>query len=381
MAAPAGFRSFTAHAGIRDDTKDFACVVSDSPCTSAAVFTRSRFVGPSVVVSRAHAARGALRAVVAISKNANVATGEAGLRDAHEIAATAARRLGLDANEVLVATTGVIGRPLPMDLVRAQLDALPGALEPADFTAAAEAIMTTDTVAKVESAPVGNGAIVGIAKGVGMIEPNMATLLVFCFTDADVAQSTLDHVFRRVVERTFNCVSVDSDTSTSDTAAILANGLAGPCDLDEFEHALYGVCERLTKAIARDGEGATKLIEVTVEHARDERQAKAVAKAIVNSPLVKTAVAGSDPNWGRIAMAIGKCEDELDIDQEKVEIAIGGVEVYPPRRAVDLAAIEAHFRGDDVHIGVRLHTGEATARVWGCDLTAEYVRINAEYST
>ena len=239
------------------------------------------------------------------------------------------RAVGADPGDVLVASTGVIGRPYPMDASAPTSTRWPRR-SPVGRRAAARAIMTTDTVAKV--APCdrrGPARVVGIAKGVGMIEPDMATLITFFFTDADVAPEPLDAAFRRVVDRTFNALSIDTDTSTSDTAAIMANGAAGPVDPAGFEAALDAVALSLTRQIARDGEGATTLIEVTVDRARDEAQARRVAKAIVNSPLVKTAVHGADPNWGRVAMAMGKCSDDTDIDHRRVTIRFGEQEVYP----------------------------------------------------
>ncbi len=215
-----------------------------------------------------------------------------------------------------------------------------------------------------------------------MIEPDMATHISLLFTDAEMSATDLDATFRHVVDRTFNCVSVDTDTSTSDSSVIMASGVAGPVDLDAFEAALYEVALDLTKQIARDGEGAHSLIEVHVDEAADVVQAKRVAKAIVNSPLVKTAVHGGDPNWGRVAMAIGKCSDDTDIDQDVVVIRFGDTEVYP--RLLDddaLAALSSYMRSPDVRIHVSLKTGNADATVWGCDLSDDYVRFNADYTT
>ena len=244
--------------------------------------------------------------------------------------------------------------------------------------------MTTDTVAKVAEASIGDSSacVVGIAKGVGMIEPDMATMIAVVLTDAEIDADRLDPIFRRVVDRTFNCVSIDTDTSTSDTAVVLASGAAGQVDHDALERALEQVCLSLTKMIAIDGEGAETLIEVTVDSARDIAQAKRVAKAIVNSPLVKTAVHGADPNWGRVAMAVGKCSDDTDIDQDRVVIRFGETEVYP-RRIDDaaLAALSEYMAGPEVSIRVSLDTGRSAATVWGCDLTDGYVRINADYTT
>jgi glutamate N-acetyltransferase/amino-acid N-acetyltransferase len=398
---PRGFSGHVGNMGIKDGTDDFVLIVADATCPAAAVFTRSRFVGPSVSLSRAHVADGRLRAFAVIAKNANVATGPQGEADAAEVAARAARVCGSTADDVLVASTGVIGRPYPMPRVRSYLDRLAGAAgavaEP-DARRLARGMMTTDTVPKVAEASVmatvmvpataaggragGPARIVGIAKGVGMIEPDMATLITLFCTDAAIGSQPLDQAFRRVIDRTFNSLSIDTDTSTSDTAAIMAGGAAGAVDPEAFEAALLEVALSLTKQIARDGEGATRLIEVVVDAARDEVQARRVAKAIVNSPLVKTAVHGADPNWGRVAMAVGKCSDDTDIDQGRVTIRFGCEEVYP--HLVDEAGLEAlasYLRSDEVVIHVSLATGSARWTVYGCDLSDQYVRINADYTT
>ena len=381
---PLGFTCHVANIGIKDDTDDFVVVAADSTCAASGLFTRSRFAGPSVLVSRDHVADHRARAVVVISKNANVATGDGGLSDAREVVAGVAAALGCEPQDVVIASTGVIGRRYPIDRVRAGLSALPSTFTSTDAGAVARGIMTTDTVPKTAAATIGDGParVVGVAKGVGMIEPDMATLITLLFTDADVSGDELDAVFRRVIDRTFNCVSVDTDTSTSDTAVCLASGAAGPVDPAALEAALFEVALSLTKQVARDGEGAETLIEVHVDRARDAVQAKRVAKAIVNSPLVKTAVHGADPNWGRVAMAVGKCSDDTDIEQERVVIRFGDQEVYPsPVDEAGLGRLSDYMRGDDVLIHVSLMTGDAEATVWGCDLTDGYVRINADYTT
>ena len=406
VALPRGFAAYVTNVGIKDSRDDFTLVVADSTCAASRVFTQSRFAGPSVVVSREHLADHRARGIVVISKNANVATGDEGDRNAREVAEAVAARLGCAPREVLLASTGVIGRRYPMDRVRAGLAAMParpaGGGSPTsgsagtvgetdgwsdDADAVARAIMTTDTVPKIAEAVVEGSAarIVGVAKGVGMIEPDMATMIAVILTDAAVGAGELDAEFRRAVDATFNCVSVDTDTSTSDTAVCLASGEAGPVDARAFARALHEVARSLTLQIARDGEGAEKLIEVEVDGARDGVQAKRVAKAIVNSPLVKTAVHGADPNWGRVAMAVGKAGDD-DVREERVVIRFGEQEVYP--RRVDeagLAALAAYMRGDTVRIHVSLGVADAAtggrATVWGCDLTAGYVRINADYTT
>ena len=378
---PQGFRAHVANIGIKDDSLDFVVIAAEHPCAAAAVFTKSRFAGASVVVSREHVASGSLQAFAVISKNANVATGEEGLANAREVVAGVAASIGCEPHDVLVASTGVIGRQYPMDRIRRHLASLPAPAS-TDASLAAQGIMTTDTHPKVASASVGGASVVGIAKGVGMIEPDMATLITLFVTDAAVDQPVLDEVFRRVIERTFNSVSVDTDTSTSDTAAIMASGAAGPVDLHVFESALHDVALTLTKMVARDGEGATKLLEVLVEGARDDRQAKLVAKAIVNSPLVKTAVHGADPNWGRVAMAIGKCSDETDIDERHVVIRFGDQEVYPVQLdQAGLAMLSGYMHGEHVLIHVDLGIADGAWTVWGCDLSDGYVRINADYTT
>ena len=381
---PLGFHSYVANIGIKDSTDDFTLVVADETCAAAGVFTQSRFAGPSVLVSREHIANLSARAVVVISKNANVATGVEGMSNAREVVGGVATALACDPTDILVASTGVIGRQYPMAQVRSGLKSIPQQFVATSAEAVAKGIMTTDTVHKVAQATISGSSarVVGVAKGVGMIEPNMATLITMIFTDALIESADLDQVFRRVIDRTFNCVSVDTDTSTSDTAIVMASGAAGAVKTDAFESALYEVALSLTKQVARDGEGAEKLIEVHVDGAKDGDQAKTVAKAIVNSPLVKTAVHGADPNWGRVAMAVGKCSQYSDINQDNVVIRFGSQEVYPSQvDAEGLANLSQYMRGTDVRIHVSLATGTSEATVWGCDLTDGYVRINADYTT
>ena len=383
ISLPLGFHSYVANIGVKDDSQDFTLVVANSLCSSAGVFTQSRFAGPSVTVSQTHLKDLSARAIVVISKNANVANGPDGLSDALEVVQGVAQALQCDPHDVLIASTGVIGRRYPIERIRAGLAAIPAAITGSDAVAVALGIMTTDTVHKIAEATIAGSSarIVGVAKGVGMIEPNMATLITMMFTDADVPKEKLNVIFRRVINKTFNCVSVDTDTSTSDTATIMASGASGAVDDTAFENALYEVALSLTKQVARDGEGAETLIEVCVDSAATDEQAKRVAKAIVNSPLVKTAVHGADPNWGRVAMAVGKCND-TNIDQENVVIRFGTQEVYPhPVSESGLAQLSEYMKGSDVLIHVSLNNGTSTATVWGCDLTDGYVRINADYTT
>jgi glutamate N-acetyltransferase/amino-acid N-acetyltransferase len=385
---PAGFAAHTGHAGLRGEGDDVAVIVATGPATSAALFTRSRFAGPSVEVSRARAATGHARAVVVVAKNANVATGAQGRLDALEVTSLVATATGLPVEEVLVASTGVIGRPYPMDLLRAHLGSLALVDFSADAVDVATAMMTTDTRPKVAVRQVGAARVVGVAKGVGMIEPDMATLLAFVLTDAAVDAPTLSGLWRRAVDETFNCLSVDTDTSTSDTAVVLASGVAGPVSDAALGVALREVCLDLTLQLARDGEGATKLLTVTVQGARDGHQARRVAKAIVNSPLVKTAVHGADPNWGRVAVAVGKCSDDTDIDPDRVAIRFGDFEAYPAVPDDEGLARLARIMADDhvdieVDLGVDVDGSAAggSATVYGCDLSDGYVRINADYTT
>ncbi|GAA4974277.1 bifunctional glutamate N-acetyltransferase/amino-acid acetyltransferase ArgJ [Yinghuangia aomiensis] len=382
---PTGFRAYTGHGGLRAHGDDISIVASDRPAVSAAVFTQSLFAGPAVVLSRTHAAGQRLRAVTTLAQNANVATGRQGHENAAEVVRRVAAIAQVPDDEILIGSTGVIGRPLPMDTIRAHFDT---AAEPglAAFTAApldvARAMMTTDTRPKTAERTVGQARIVGVAKGVGMLEPNMATMLAYLVTDAELTPADLDTALRTAVDRTFNCLSVDTDTSTSDTVAVIANGAAGPVDPAAFAAALADLCLDLTLQLARDGEGATKLLRVTVTGGRDHAQAKRIAKSVVNSPLVKTAVHGADPNWGRVVMAIGKNTDDTDIVPGNVTVRFGDVEVYPeepePGTLDTLAAI---MRRPQVDIGITLGIAEGEAAVYGCDLSAGYVRVNADYTS
>ena len=269
-----------------------------------------------------------------------------------------------------------------MERIRSHLLALQVPFLERSAEAAASAIMTTDTHPKVASAPAGHATVVGFAKGVGMIEPDMATMIAVITTDAQIAPNDLNQTFRRVIDRTFNALSIDTDTSTSDMAVIVASGITGPVDDTQFETALSDVCLNLTRQLAADGEGAETLIVVDVASARDDDQARRVAKAIINSPLVKTAIHGRDPNWGRVAMAIGKCQNDTDIDQQAVTIRFGEQEVYPnPATPEVLIELQAYLAGDEVHIGVDLGVADGTFTAYGCDLTDGYVRVNADYTT
>jgi len=379
---PQGFLSLAKNVGIKDSSLDLAVIYSTVRARAAAVFTRNRFPGAPVIVGRKHIAKGFVQALVVNSKNANVAIGNQGIDDAIETCRIVGEELSINPYEVLPFSTGVIGRPLPMDKIRVGLKGIRSELKPDKLKLAAEAIMTTDTSPKYYSCRVGRAVIAGIAKGAGMIEPNMATMLVYLMTDAELPKAALRPLLRRVVDRTFNCVSIDTDTSTSDTVVLMANGLAGTVKLGAFEKALLGVCEHLTREIARGGEGATKLITVDVSRAKTDIQAKRVAKCVVNSPLVKTAVYGCDPNWGRVIAAVGKSFDP-SIEPGKVTIRFGSTEVFKKGSPVacDLEALRSYLGQPEVMITVDLGLGKAGARVWGCDLTEGYIKENAYYTT
>ena len=381
---PDGFVARVTNLGIKDDTLDFVTVLGIPGTVGASMFTKSRFAGASVVLSRELSALGTTRGAIVLSKNSNVATGDEGMRNAREVVATTAEFQQCRAEDLVIASTGVIGRQYPMSKIRAGLASLRNVEETRDASLVARAIMTTDTRAKLAEATVAGSRarVVGVAKGVGMIEPDMATHISLVFTDAALSRAELDVAFRWCVDRTFNRVSIDTDTSTSDTTVCLASGVAGAVDPVAFREALYAVLLSLTKQIARDGEGAERVIEVRVDQARDEEQAVTVARAIVNSPLVKTAVHGADPNWGRVAMAVGKCSQYLDIDQQRVIIRFGAQEVYPRQLDVaGLADLSSYMKSEEVVIHVSLATGTSSATVWGCDLSDGYVRINADYTT
>lgn len=379
---PQGFLSAAKNAGIKNETLDLTVIYSTVRSRAAAMFTQNRFPGAPVIVGRKHIANGFVQALVVNSKNANVAMGKQGIDDAMEMCRVVAAELGIDHRDVLPFSTGVIGRRLPIEKIRAGLKGIRGELRPNNLELAARAIMTTDRYPKYISRKVGSSVIAGIAKGAGMIEPNMATMLVYLMTDAALPAAALRPMLRRVVEPTFNSISIDTDTSTSDTVVLMANGLAGPVNPKKFEAGLLEVCEYLAREIARNGEGATKLITVEVGRAKSEAQAKRVAKSVVNSPLVKTAVYGSDPNWGRVIMAVGKCFDK-NIEPGRTTICFGQTKVFERGSPVDcdLEALRKYLGQTEVVIGVDLGIGKASARVWGCDLTEEYIKENAYYTT
>jgi glutamate N-acetyltransferase/amino-acid N-acetyltransferase len=394
ITAVPGFLASGVVAGIKPSgKKDLALIHSPSPARSAAVFTSNQVKGAPVLISMEHARSGAAQAIVASSGCANVCTGERGLKDAREMTKTVADLLRIPTNHVLIAATGVIGVPLPMDRIRAALPKLVKALSPQGGRAAAEAIMTTDTRPKEAALRVEvNGKSVtlgGIAKGVAMLEPHLATMFCFVATDAAVARGALTGLLRRGVDRSFNRVTVDSDTSTSDTVALLANGLAenrpievGGRGLRQFAAGVEALMTRLAKMLVADGEGATKLVAVNVRGAASRRDALIAARSVANSPLVKTAINGADPNWGRLMMALGK--STARIDQDKVSIAFGDeglVERGVLREGVRLERIREIMGGHEYEITIDLGLGRGEDRMWTSDLSEEYVRLNGKYTT
>jgi glutamate N-acetyltransferase/amino-acid N-acetyltransferase len=385
-----GFVAAGVECGVRGERgKDLGLLFSGLPCETAAVFTRNALKGAPLVVTREAMEAGGVRAVVVNSGIANAATGLGGIEDARVMQELAARELGIEAAEVAVASTGVIGARLPMDRISAGVRAAAGGLGGDGF---AEAILTTDTREKEAVARVEIGGktvtVGGTAKGSGMIHPDMGTMLAFLSTDAAVEKECLGETLRLVTERTFNRVTVDGDTSPSDMALLMANGAAGnePLGLDSpdypaFAGTVESVARELAKEISRDGEGATRLVEVVVGGAAGEREAAALAKSIVGSNLVKAAVFGEDANWGRVITAMGY--SGVAFDPEGVDLWFGPVKVFSRGEPVPHEEAEANatLAGEEVRITARLCEGDASAVAWGCDLSYEYVRINGSYRT
>ena len=376
---PRGFRCASRNVGLKPTAKDLTLIVSDTEATAAAVFTRNQFPGAPITLGRETIRSGKLRAIIANSKVSNVATGQQGIDNARHMAAAAAKELNTTADQILVSSTGVIGKQLPVELIEKGVVGMAGDLQ-GDPMVGAEGIMTTDTHPKALSASVGSATITWIAKGSGMIEPNMATMLAYIFTDAQFDAATLDKMLREAVHVSFNMLSVDTDTSTSDTCAIMANGLAGTVDAAEFQRVLTAGCIRMTEILARDGEGAEHLLKVRVCDAHDEASARRIAKALVNSPLIKTMVHGADPNVGRLLMAVGKCFDEPIVPM-RTDAWINGYAVVKggARLDFDEATVRAGLAAEKVEIEVSVGSGNAEAIAYGCDLTKGYIDENASY--
>ncbi len=381
-------------AGIKPSgKKDLALVYSSAPARVAALFTSNQVKGAPVLVSMEHVRSGVAQAILASSGCANVCTGEQGIRDAREMTKIAGDLLRIPARQVLVASTGVIGVPLPMDRVRAALPTLAKSLSPQGGRAAAEAIMTTDTRPKEAALRVevdGRQVTIGaVAKGVGMVEPHLATMFCFITTDAVIGAPTLRGALRRATGGTLNRITVDGDQSTSDTVAVLANGLAENAPLDrsgralaQFTRGLEALTERIARMLVADGEGATRLVAVAVRGAASRRDALLAARSVANSPLVKTAVNGRDPNWGRIMMALGR--SPAKVDQDRVAILFDDeplVEQGTLREGARLDRIRETMGKAEYTITIDLGLGRGEERVFTCDLSEEYVRINAKYTT
>ena len=376
---PRGFRCASRNVGLKPDAPDLAILVSEVDAAAAAMFTRNKFPGAPIILGRETIRKGVLRAIVANSKVSNVATGSTGVEHARRMAAAAAREIGTTADVVLVSSTGVIGVPLPIEKIERGIVGIASELCD-DPLVAAEGIMTTDTHPKALSTGIGEATITWVAKGAGMIEPNMATMLAYVLTDAAFEASALDRLLRAAVHVSFNMLSVDSDTSTSDTCAIMANGLAGRVDERAFVTALTAGCIRMTEMLARDGEGATRLLRVTARGARDEAGARRIAKTVLNSPLIKTMVHGADPNVGRILMAVGKCLD-CEIAPSKTSASINGFEVVRGGERVDFdeALVRAALATSIIDLVVDVGVGMASATAYGCDLSKGYIAENAAY--
>ena len=392
--AACGIKAFTAGASAipRDQSYALCVVHSAHPCDTGGVFTTNKVKSATVVIDQLHLQRNRVQAVTINSGNANACTGAQGFRDALLMAKLSADRLDLDPDQVLVSSTGVIGRYLPMDAIKPGIAEACGNLSAQSGEAAARAIMTTDTVPKTAQAEVDLGdrtvRIGGMCKGSGMIHPNMATMLAYITTDAAVEPGLMTKLVRSVADRSFNQVTVDGDSSTNDSFLILANGAAGndpvradSVEAEQLEAGLVLVAQELARAIARDGEGATKLITVRVLDATSDQDAREAARAVASSSLVKTAVHGGDPNWGRVVCALGYSGAELALD--RLHLTVGGLVVFERGAGVDvdLAAVRRAFEQPEIEIVANLGLGEGRSEAWGCDLSEEYVRINADYTT
>ncbi len=389
VTSPQGFLAGAVKASIKSQEKlDLAILCSEKPCVAAGVFTTNAIKAAPVILSRKHLKNRSAQAIVVNSGCANACTGDSGMADAVEMARSVAGKLGLSTEDVLVAGTGVIGVPLPMDRVRAGIRKV--ALTKEGGHELARAMMTTDTFPKemaifVES-KLGRFTLGGVAKGAGMIHPDMATLLCFLTTDAAVDVRFLQSALQKAVNVSFNMITIDGDTSPSDTVVILANGLAGTETINSrngklFQKALDEVCLYLAKCVARDGEGATKLIEVAVEGAVNEAQARLAARTIASSPLFKAAVHGNDPNWGRVVAALGR--SEAKVNENKLDVYLNDVCVMKQGSPVPFGKQElsTSLSGKEVSVRLYLNLGEGKATAWGCDLSEEYVTINSAYTS
>ena len=394
ITSPRGFSAGATYSGIRtyaEDKLDLGVVCSEVPCSAAGTFTTNKLRSPSVVLNEQRVSAGRVQAIVCNSGVANACVGEQGMKDAIEMAALAGRHLDLNPELVLPSSTGMVGVELPMALISGGMGNIE--LTPDGGHAMARAIQTTDTRSKeaaVSFSAAGNTyTLGGIAKGSGMVHPNMATMLAFLATDAPVERSFLKESLKRAVDDSFNMITIDGDTSTNDSVILLANGMAGGGEIglqrgeaeDAFQNALDEVCTYLAKEIVRDGEGASKLIEVVVDGALSEADARMAARAVTSSSLVKSAVHGGDPNWGRIIVALGY--SGAQVVEERIALYINGVCIMEEGRPIPFFkdAVVATMSGSEISIRLSLNMGDATATAWGCNLSEEYVTFNSAYTT
>lgn len=378
---PKGFKFYGTHVGIKKKRKDFGLIVADNVCHAAAVFTKNTFCGECIPIGKEHVKNAELQAVVVTSGIANVATGKIGRENEYKILDKLSKQFTIKKENILPSSTGVIGPQLPIDSIENFLDAESIDLQE-NYEDFAHAILTTDQRIKVRSLSVGDATILGIVKGSGMIEPNMATMLAYILTDAKVAKQEIYPMLKIAVDQSFNTISIDTDTSTSDTVAFLASG-HHEVENTEMQSALNQICKELALDVVKDAEGATKTMFVTVKNAENKEQAKNAGKSIINSPLVKTALFGHDPNWGRIAMALGKTEG-LVFDQNNVEIYYGHYPIFSKNNEEkqNINKIAEYIKqNEDIYLTIDLHQGKETVEVIGCDLSYEYVKINSDYST
>ena len=397
VTAAQGFVAGGIHCGVRKNKSkpDLAMIYSEAPCAAAAVYTQNLVKGAPILVTQKNIADGAAKAVICNSGNANTCNAD-GEEKAQAMCDLTAQALGIAPQDVVVASTGVIGQVLPIEPIQAGIPELVKALSADGSHAAATAIMTTDTIAKEAAAEVEIGGktvkVGGISKGSGMIHPNMATMLCFVTTDCAISPAMLDKAIHQVTEKTFNMISVDGDTSTNDTFAILANGAAGNPeitapgpDYDAFAQALEAVCRQLSKLMAGDGEGATKLLICRVDGAADLSMARTVSKSVICSTLFKAAMFGADANWGRVLCAIGYSGAAVDVNKIDVSFrsAKGQVDVCQDGAGIPFSEEKASqvLSEHEIEILVHLHLGEASAEAYGCDLTYDYVKINGDYRT
>jgi glutamate N-acetyltransferase/amino-acid N-acetyltransferase len=386
VTSPEGFFAGAVSAGINKRAAgklDLAILFSETPCVAAALFTTTRLKSAPVVLSQQRLKKGKAGAVVVNSGCANAFTGEKGLANAAEMAELAAEGIGIMPEDVLVASTGVIGVPLPMKSIRASMEKI--ILSRDGGHELAKAMMTTDTLPKETAVKVRVGdsqfTVGGVAKGSGMIHPNLATLLCFITTDAAVEKGFLKKALAKAVDASFNMISVDGDISPSDMVLLMANGMAGSVPADAFQQALEQVCIYLARCVAGDGEGATRLIEVTVGGAASRLEARQAARAVVSSSLVKAAIHGADPNWGRIVAAVGGSGAE--VDGARIDLYIGEIPVVKAGRALPFSKrnIIRLLKEKEVNLSLNLNLGSESATAWGCDLSEEYVTINSRYMT